>query len=362
VRNSGLTAVKATLGGFGGSFQAALDDIARYQRIIEEHPATYRQVRTIADIASAKSSQQLGVLFSFESATRLEGRLDRIDLFRNLGVRVMQLSYNDVSPFGAGIPGPSEGGLTSLGAEAVRRMNEVGVTLDLSHSNPATTSGALAVSAKPVLNKTDEQLRMLAEKGSEFGIFDLFYLTPSPRQPNLTDYMGRPRRLRLLSMILGETCKSGDARIRWEMSLTRVKDDPRILPGDAVVSGRLPSPGKTARPDVFEHHALTWKVVVSAAANQNELVTVGPAGECEISALVIDPGLAPALRWRVVEGPGFPAHSCAVKVFVNDAVAKISRHMIGAIPGFLIGRGVPANVPVAEPEVELMKLCVGARR
>lgn len=98
---------------------------------------------------------------------------------------------------------PPEATLTELGREAVVRMNEKGVALDLSHANPATSAAAMETSAKPVLithagcagvhphprHKTDEQLRALANKGGVIGIYDLFFLAPPPRQPNIDDYI-----------------------------------------------------------------------------------------------------------------------------------------------------------------------------
>jgi membrane dipeptidase len=124
-------------------------------------------------------------------------------LFRNLGVRVMQLSYNRKSPFAAGVMEPNAGGLTPLGRDAVREMNRLGIAVDLSHANAATTADALALSAQPPImthagctavhvhprNKTDEQLQALAAKGGVVGIYDLPYLTASPRQPTVEDYL-----------------------------------------------------------------------------------------------------------------------------------------------------------------------------
>lgn len=202
-RNTGVSAIKTSMGGFNAPFEDTLAEIALYQRIIEAHPDYFMQIRSVADIVAAKRERKLGIIFSFESATCLEDKIDRIDLFRNLGVRVMQLSYNLPSPFGAGVMSPPESSLTDLGREAIARMNSLGVALDLSHANPATTSAAMAASAKPVLithagcaavhphprNKTDDQLRALAEKGGVIGIYDLFYLAPAGRQPNLDDYI-----------------------------------------------------------------------------------------------------------------------------------------------------------------------------
>lgn len=203
VRASGVSAIKTTIGGFNNSFEDTLTELAFHQRLIEVHPEHFMQIRTAADIALAKRARKLGIIFSFESVAALEDKIDRIDLFRNLGVRVMQLSYNLPSPFGAGVLSPPEATLTELGREAVARMNERGVALDLSHANPATTAAAMEASAKPVLithagcagvhphprHKSDEQLRALANKGGVIGIYDLFFLAPPPRQPNLDDYI-----------------------------------------------------------------------------------------------------------------------------------------------------------------------------
>jgi hypothetical protein len=133
----------------------------------------------------------------------LGDKLESFTVFRNLGVLVMQLSYNRKSPFAAGVMEPEAGGLTPLGREAVAEMERLGIAIDLSHANAATTSDVLAVCAKPPImthtgaavvhahprTKSDAQLRALAAKGGVVGIFDLPYLTASPRQPTVTDYM-----------------------------------------------------------------------------------------------------------------------------------------------------------------------------
>jgi membrane dipeptidase len=203
VRRSGLTVMKLTLGGFNSPFDATLAEVAAVQRLIEGRPDVFMQIRRSEEIAAAKASRKLGIIFSFESAAALEDKLDRINVFRALGVRVMQLAYNMPSPFGAGVLSPPDSTLTELGHQAIARMNELGVAIDLSHANSATAVAALKASKKPVLmthggcaaihphprNKSDADLRALAEQGGVFGIYDLFYLAPSPRQPNLDDYV-----------------------------------------------------------------------------------------------------------------------------------------------------------------------------
>jgi membrane dipeptidase len=203
VRNSGVSVIKWSIGGINADFAATVGEIAYIQQMIEVHPSYFMQVRGPADLERAKGEGKLGIIFSFESADMFEGKVERIELFRRLGVRVMQLSYNRKSPFAAGVLEPAAGGLTPLGREAVKQMNALGVAIDLSHANPQTTSDAIAASSKPVImthagcasvhphprNKTDEQLSALAAKGGVVGIYDLPYLTASPKQPTVDDYM-----------------------------------------------------------------------------------------------------------------------------------------------------------------------------
>ena len=203
VRHSGVNVLKLTLGGDNSDFLSTVDLLAFVQRMCEVHPDYFVQVRVPSDLERSKRENKLGIIFSFESADMLAGDLDRIEIFRDLGVRVMQFSYNKKSPFGAGVMAPDAGGLTDLGRKAVDTMNRVGIAIDLSHANPATTADAIALSKKPVImshagcsaihphprNKTDEQLRALANRGGVLGIYDLPYLSPSPKQPTVDDYM-----------------------------------------------------------------------------------------------------------------------------------------------------------------------------
>jgi membrane dipeptidase len=203
VRDSGITVAKWSVGGIEGNFAEALKEIAYVQRMIEVHPEYFMQVRAPVDMERAKRENKLGLIVSFESAGMFEGKLQHIDVFRNLGVCVMQLSYNRSSLLAAGVMEPNAGGLTGLGKQAVQRMNALGIAIDISHANAQSTADTIATSRHPVIishagcaavhrhlrNKTDEQLRALAQKGGVVGIFDLPFLTASPKQPAVDDYM-----------------------------------------------------------------------------------------------------------------------------------------------------------------------------
>lgn len=203
IRESGVMTIKATLGGAIGDFAMAVADIASADQLIEKKPDLFFQIRTAADFDRARNEKKLGVIYSFESASMLEDKIERVETFRGLGVRVMQITYNRRTPLGVGCLDGETDGLTDLGRQAIAKMNQVGVALDLSHANTKTTADGIATSTKPALithagcravyqhprNKEDRELKALADKGGVIGIYMLPYLTASPKQPMLDDYL-----------------------------------------------------------------------------------------------------------------------------------------------------------------------------
>lgn len=204
VKSSGLTALKATIGGSAGDFAKTSADIDAFDQGILANPALYMKIEQASDFLLAKRSGKIGIIYSFEGVEMLEANVDRIDHFRKRGVRVMQLSYNRPSPFASGVlsPQPSTG-LTALGRDAIQRMNTLGVSVDLSHCDEASTLAALAVTDKPGLithagcaavfahprNKSDAVLRAMTAKGGVVGIYELSFLSRAPQQPTLDDYL-----------------------------------------------------------------------------------------------------------------------------------------------------------------------------
>jgi membrane dipeptidase len=203
LRESGLTVLKSTLGGATGPFDEASDDIAAADKLIEKRPDLFLKVTTARDLDSARQQHKIGIIYSFETASMLEDKVERIDLFHKRGVRIMQLSYNRRSAFGVGCLEGDTGGLTERGREAIAKMNEIGVALDLSHANTQTIAEGIRASKKPAIishsgcrsvymhprNVEDREMKALADKGGVMGVYMLPYLTPSPKQPTVDDYM-----------------------------------------------------------------------------------------------------------------------------------------------------------------------------
>ncbi|MGB3046522.1 dipeptidase, partial [Dokdonella sp.] len=203
VRASGLTAVNLTVSGVGSYARDAdetIRNIAYWNAQIAAHPEHLLQVRSAADLAMAKQSGRLGLVYGFQDATPLGEDLERVALYDDLGVRVFQLTYNRRNLIGDGCLEPGNAGLSALGRTLVERLNERHLLIDLSHAGERTTREAIARSAKPVAishsgcaalaalprNKTDTELRELADKDGVVGIYLMPFLR-TQGQPTAED-------------------------------------------------------------------------------------------------------------------------------------------------------------------------------
>lgn len=205
-KSSGITAVNVTISGGGttgaAAFESTVRNVAFVERQIAAHPDAFLQVRSVADIRRAKETGRLGLINGFQDATMLESDVSRVDVFDDLGVRILQLTYNVRNLVGDGCLEPGNAGLSSFGRAVVARMNERGMLVDLSHCGRRTTLDAISASARPVAvthsgcaaladlprNKTDEQLRLLADKGGVIGIYTMPFLRMSG-QPMAVDFI-----------------------------------------------------------------------------------------------------------------------------------------------------------------------------
>ena len=194
--DSGLTAVNVTLGYVSGDadpFEQSVRDIAQMDSWVREGARDLLKVYTAQDIPRARAEGRIGVIYGFQNAAMLGSNLARVDLFANLGVRVIQLTYNPANALGDGSMAPENRGLTPFGRDAVERLNARRVMVDLSHSGQRTCLEAAQISKQPISinhtgcralcdlprNKTDEELALVASKGGFVGIYFMPFLNPT---------------------------------------------------------------------------------------------------------------------------------------------------------------------------------------
>jgi len=108
----------------------------------------------VDDFERAREEGKLAVVPALESAAMIENDLDRIEILYGMGVRLMGITYTRSNALGVGGRDIHErdGGLTGFGAEAVERMQKVGMAVSTSHASPQTTLDACAVAEKPVFD------------------------------------------------------------------------------------------------------------------------------------------------------------------------------------------------------------------
>lgn len=183
MRAGGVTAVNCTCS-LWENFPATIANIAQWRRWLTEHDDILLQVRTTADIERAKAENKTGIILGFQNTSGIEDQLDYLGIFKELGVGIMQLTYNTQNYSGAGCWEPKDSGLTGFGGEVVARMAAEGIVCDLSHVGDQTTRDAIVASPKPVCfshaqpmaffdtprNKTAEAIRLLADHGGLMGV------------------------------------------------------------------------------------------------------------------------------------------------------------------------------------------------
>jgi membrane dipeptidase len=173
------------------NFYDSIEYIASWYQWYEKFGDRIIHVRKAKDIELAKKKSKLGIILGFQSTKPIENNIDFLDIFHKLGVRIMQLTYQRMNWVGSGCGERTDSGLSGFGIEVIKKMNKLGILIDLSHCGDRTVMEAIEVSEKPVAfthanprglcnvvrNKSDEQIKALAEKGGviSLNLFAPFY-------------------------------------------------------------------------------------------------------------------------------------------------------------------------------------------
>jgi membrane dipeptidase len=150
---------------------------------------------SVEDILRAKAAGQIAWIPALEAATPIENELDRLDILYGLGVRMTGIAYSEGNTLGAGLREPRDGGLTVFGRQAVKRMNRLGLAIDISHAGDQTGLDTIEVSEQPVFIthagaralwpsarlKPDEVIVACAQKGGVIGIEAAPHTTLTPK-------------------------------------------------------------------------------------------------------------------------------------------------------------------------------------
>lgn len=162
-----------------------LQMIDRFYEELEANKDDIAIVRNFSDIEKNLQDGKISALLTIEGAGSIESKLERIDEYYEMGVRLITFTWNYVNCLGyPNVNGHNDKGLTEFGIQALKKMNDLGIVIDVSHLSDAGFWDVVKYSSKPFVashsnarsigphnrNLTDEMIKALAEKGGVMGI------------------------------------------------------------------------------------------------------------------------------------------------------------------------------------------------
>lgn len=182
MKRGGLTAANCTVSVWEG-FQGTVNNIAQMNKDIDENNDLLMKVRSTKDIFAAKEQGKTGIILGFQNAHALEDQIGYVQVFKDLGVGIIQMAYNTQNLICTGCY-EEDKGLSDFGREILAEMNRVGILADLSHVGSKSSRDVIEASEKPVAythclpaglkahprNKSDEDLRFIADHDGFVGV------------------------------------------------------------------------------------------------------------------------------------------------------------------------------------------------
>ncbi len=186
LNNGGVHAIHVTIA-YHESFREMVLNIERFNRWFERFPELIFMGRTGNDVRLAVEEGRTAVFFGFQNPSPIEDDLGLVEICHTLGIRFMQLSYNNQSLLATGCYEAEDSGVTRMGLQVIEEMNRVGLVVDMSHSANRSTLEAIECSARPIAithanphwwhparrNKSHEVLRALTDADGMLG-FSLY--------------------------------------------------------------------------------------------------------------------------------------------------------------------------------------------
>ncbi|MEJ6402438.1 membrane dipeptidase [Yoonia sp. 2307UL14-13] len=186
MREGQVDAVHVTIA-YYETFQETVRNIAAWNRHFAAFPDLIMQAYTASDIDHAKATNRTAIIFGAQNPSPIEDDIDLVEILHRLGLRFMQLSYNNQSLLATGCYEDDDPGITRMGKEIIAEMNRVGMVIDMSHSADRSTIEAAELSTRPIAithanpdawhparrNKRDEVIRAVTEGGGMLG-FSLY--------------------------------------------------------------------------------------------------------------------------------------------------------------------------------------------
>ena len=182
------------------NFYQTIQNLTKWNDHFKKNNDIIYHVKSYKDISKAHAEGKVGIILGWQNTSAIENDLKKLKIFYDLGIRVAQLTYNTQNLVGSGCWETCDGGLSDFGKDVVLEMNRLGMVIDLSHVGPKTSSDTISLSKSPVTythccpalkkhprNKTDYQLKEIANKGGMIGFASYTPFLPKGSNSNIDD-------------------------------------------------------------------------------------------------------------------------------------------------------------------------------
>ena len=203
-----MSAVHVTVA-YHESFRKTVEHMVDWSWRLEKTAISSCAGREAADLDRARRTGRTAIFFGLQNPMPIEDDLGLVAILHQLGIRFMQITYNNQSLLGSGWMEPVDSGLTRMGREVIREMNRLGMAVDLSHAGERTMLEAIEASERPVAithanpawwratgrNVSKTVCRAIAESGGMLGLLSIHIICPTgPRRRSRASQRWRPRR------------------------------------------------------------------------------------------------------------------------------------------------------------------------
>ena len=186
MREGNVDAVHVTIA-YHENFRETVTNIEQWNTWFDRYDHLICRAHTAADVHAAQATDRTAIIFGSQNPSPMEDDIGLIEILYALGLRFMQLTYNNQSLLAAGCYEQEDAGITRMGREVIQEMNRVGMIIDMSHSADRSTIEAAQISERPICishanpyiwqpalrNKRDEVIKAVTDQGGMIG-FSLY--------------------------------------------------------------------------------------------------------------------------------------------------------------------------------------------
>ena len=183
MREGNVDCVHVTIA-YHENFRETVLNVEKWNTYFSKYSDLIVQAFSAEDILKTKREKKTSIIFGFQNPSPIEDDIGLIEIWQKLGIKFMQLTYNNQSLLASGCYETNDAGISRMGKEVIKEMNRVGMVIDMSHSSERSTLEAIEHSSKPISithanpsfwhpakrNKSNTILKCLSESGGMLGL------------------------------------------------------------------------------------------------------------------------------------------------------------------------------------------------